>query len=136
MAYMWLFSYCCQILAESFDGRYLCAYIKSYRSDAFFVNAVEATFAVIYLCLWFSAGLNFSIKFVSYDYLKILLSSRLAKTGIILKLSPPHIPIRPSTSISCSSGCWICCLQVFNLFLSIVCVCPIYSSLQSMQIIT
>ena len=47
---------------SNFDVRYLCAYIKSHRSDVSSVNAVEAMFAVIYLCLLFSVGLNFSIK--------------------------------------------------------------------------
>ena len=36
----------------------------------------------------------------------------------------------------CSSGFRICCPQVFNFSLSIVCVCPIYSSLQPLQITT
>ena len=93
-----------------YDARYLCAYIKSNRSNVLSVNAVEATFPVIYLCLLFSVGLNFSIKYVSYDSLKILLSSRIAKNGIILKFSLPHVLIWPSTSICCSSGCLICCL--------------------------
>ena len=31
------------------------------------MNVVEAMFAVFYLCLLFSAGLNFSIKYVSND---------------------------------------------------------------------
>ena len=47
---------------SNYDVRYLCAYIKSHRSDVSSVNAVEATFAVIYLCLLFSTGLNFTIK--------------------------------------------------------------------------
>ena len=46
---------------SNYDVRYLCAYIKSHRSDVSSVNAVEATFAVTYLCLLFSVGLNFSI---------------------------------------------------------------------------
>ena len=95
---------------SNYDVRYLCAYIKSHRSDVSFVNAVKATFAVIYLCLLFSAGSNFSIKYVSHDSLKILLSSRIAKNGIILKFPAPHVLIWPSTSICCSSGRWICCL--------------------------
>ena len=33
--------------------------------------AMEGTFAIIYLCLLFSAGLHFSIKYVSYDSFKI-----------------------------------------------------------------
>ena len=70
---------------------------------------VEATFAVIYLCLLYSIDLNFSIKCL-IDSLKILLSSRIAKTGIILKFPPPHILIWPLTSTCCSSGCRICCL--------------------------
>ena len=41
---------------------------------------VEATFAIIYLCLLFSAVLNFSMKYVSYDFVKILLSSILQIT--------------------------------------------------------
>ena len=52
--------------------------------------AVETTFAIIYLCLLFSAGLNFSTKYISYDSLKILLSSRIAKNGIIFKFPPAH----------------------------------------------
>ena len=43
--------------------------------------AVEATFAIIYLCPLFSTGLNFSIKYVSYDSDKILLSFRIAKVS-------------------------------------------------------
>ena len=104
--YYLLFWHC----LSNYDVRYLCAYIKSHRRDVSSVNAVEATFAVIYFCLLFSVGLNFSIKYVSYDSLKILLSSRIAKNGIILKFPPPHVLIWPSTSICCSSGCLICCL--------------------------
>ena len=95
---------------SNYDVRYLCAYIKSHRSDVSSVNAVEATFAVIYLCLLFSLGLNFSIKCASYDSFKIWLSSRIAKNGIILKFPPPHVLIWPLISICCSSGCQICCL--------------------------
>ena len=67
-------------------------------------------FAHIYMCLLFSAGLNFSIIYVSYNSLKILLSSQIAKNGIILKFPPPHDLIWPSASICCNSGCRICCL--------------------------
>ena len=88
--------------------RYLCAYIKSNRSDVLSAKKVETTFAVIYLCLFFSVGLNFSIKYVSYDSFKIFLSSRMRKNSKILKFLLPYVPIWPSTSIS--SGCWICCL--------------------------
>ena len=86
------------------EVRYLYAYFKSHKRDVSYVNTVEATFAVIYFCLLFSVGLNFSIKYVSYDSLKILLSFRIAKNGIILKFPPPHV----LTSICCISGCWIC----------------------------
>ena len=41
---------------------------------------VEATFTIIYLCLLFSSGLSFSIKYVSYDSLNILLYSELQRT--------------------------------------------------------
>ena len=54
---------------SNYGVRYLCAYIKSHRSDVSSVNAVKATLAVIYLCLLFSVDLNFSIKYVSYDWL-------------------------------------------------------------------
>ena len=50
------------------------------------------------------------------------------------QISTTTCPYWPSISISCNSGCRICCLEVFNLSLSIVCVCPIYSSLQPLQI--
>ena len=72
--------------------------------------AVEATFDIIYLSLLFSAGLNFSIKHVSYDSLKIFLTSRIAKNGMILKFPPSHVLIRPSASIWCNSSCPKCCL--------------------------
>ena len=71
---------------SNYDVRYLCAYIKFHRSDVSSMNAMEATFAVIYLCLLFSVGLNFSTKYVSYDSLKVLLSSRIV-FRIILSLS-------------------------------------------------
>ena len=100
------------------------------------LQAVEATFAIIYLCLLFSAALNSSIKYVSHDSFKILLSSWIAKNDIILKFPPSHVLIWPSTSIYCNLGCWMCCLYVFNFTLSIVCVCPIYSSSQPLQIMT
>ena len=100
------------------------------------LQAVEATFAIIYLCLLFSVGLNSSIKYVSHDSFKILLSSWIAKNDIILKFPPSHVLIWPSTSIYCNLGCWMCCLYVFNFTLSIVCVCPIYSSSQPLQIMT
>ena len=61
--------------------------------------AGEATFAIIYLCPLFSAGWSFSIKYDSYDSLKILLSFRIAKNGMILKIAPPHILIWSWTSI-------------------------------------
>ena len=92
---------------SNYDVRYLCVYIKSHRSDVSSVNAVEATLAFIYLCLLFRVGLNFTIKYVSYDSLKILLSFRIAKNGIILKFPPPRILIWLSTSICCSSGFWM-----------------------------
>ena len=72
--------------------------------------SVEVTFAIIYSCLLFSTGLNFSIKYVSYDSLKILLSSWIAKKDKIRKYPPPHILIWPSTYICCNSGCGKCCL--------------------------
>ena len=108
----WRYHYCLLIwrCLSNFEVRYLCAYVKSHRSDVSSANLVEATFAVIYLCLFFSVGLNFSTKYVSYDSLKILLSSRIAKNGIIFEFPPPHVLIWPSTSICCSSGCRICCL--------------------------
>ena len=121
---------------RNYDVRYLCTYIKSHRSDVSSVNAVEATFAVIYLWLLFSAGLNLSIKYVSYDSLKILLSSRIAENGIILKFPPRHVLIWPLASICCGLGCEICWLEAFNLSLSIIYVCPIYSFLQPLQITT
>ena len=44
--------------------------------------AVEATFSNINVCLFFSAGLDVSIKCVPYDsHMKIFLSSRIAKTA-------------------------------------------------------
>ena len=46
----------------NFDARHLCAYIISHRSDVSSVNAVEATVAVIYLCLSFSARFKFFNK--------------------------------------------------------------------------
>ena len=70
--------------------------------------AVEATFVIIHLCLLFSAGFNFLIKYVSHDYLKILLSSWIAKNSIIFELPPAHVLIWPSTSICCNSGSRIC----------------------------
>ena len=100
------------------------------------LQAVEATFAIIYLCLLFSVGLNSSIKYVSHGSFKILLYSWVAKNDIILKFPPSHVLIWPSTSIYCNLGCWMCCLYVFNFTLSIVCVCPIYSSSQPLQIMT
>ena len=100
------------------------------------LQAMEATFAIIYLCLLFSVGLNSSIKYVSHDSFKILLYSWIAKNDIILKFPPSHVLIWPSTSIYCNLGCWMCCLYVFNFTLSIVCVCPIYSSSQPLQIMT
>ena len=54
----------------------------------------------------------------------------------IISNAPDEHIIRPSTSICCSLGCQICCLQVFNLSLSIVCVCLIYFSLQPLHIAT
>ena len=63
-------------------------------------------------------------------------SYRIAKNGIILKFPPPHALIWLSTSFCCISGCRICCQQLFNFSLRIVCVCPIYSSLQPLQITT
>ena len=71
--------------------------------------AVEATFAIIYLWLLFRADLNFSIKYVSYDSLKILLSSGIAKNSIFLKFPSPHVLKWLSTSICCNLGCRICC---------------------------
>ena len=100
------------------------------------LQAVEATFAIICLCLLFSVGLNSSIKYVSHGSFKILLYSWVAKNDIILKFPPSHVLIWPSTSIYCNLGCWMCCLYVFNFTLSIVCVCPIYSSSQPLQIMT
>ena len=43
--------------------------------------AVKAAFAIIYLCALYSSDLNFSIKYVSYSPLKILLSSRNANSA-------------------------------------------------------
>ena len=76
------------------------------------LSAVESTFAFIYLCLLFSAGLDFSKKYVLYDSLKTLLFSWIAKNSIILKFPWPHVVIWPWTSICCNSGCRICCLVV------------------------
>ena len=108
----WRYHYCLLIwrCLSNYDIRYLCAYIKSHKSDVSSVNAVEVKFDVIYLCLLFSVGLNFSIKYVSYDSLKILLSSWIAKTGIYLKFPPTHVLRWPSISVCCSAGCRICCL--------------------------
>ena len=91
-----LFTY---LTLSRYDFRCLCVYISS---DVSSVN----------VCLLFSAGLNFSIKYVSYDSLKILLSSRITKDGIILKFPPSHVLIWPSTSIYVSLGCRICCLPI------------------------
>ena len=51
----WRYHYYLRIwhFLSNYDVRYLCAYIKSHRSDVSSVNAVEAMFAVIYLCLLF-----------------------------------------------------------------------------------
>ena len=100
------------------------------------LHTVEGIFALIYLCLLFRAHWNLAISYISIDSLTILLSSQIAKNSIILKFSPPHMLIRPSTSICCNSGYRISCLQVFNFSLSIVCAFPIYSSFQPLQIAT
>ena len=92
------------------------------------VKAVDATFAFIYLCLLHSAGLNFSIKYISY--VSCVFPS--CKSVIILKFPLSHVLILPS----CNSGCQIYFLQVFNLSLSIVFVCLIYFPLQPLQIMT
>ena len=63
------------------------------------VKAVEATFAFIYLCLLHSAGLNFSIKYISY--VSCVFPS--CKSVIILKFPLSHVLILPS----CNSGCQI-----------------------------
>ena len=59
------------LLFTYYDVRYLCACIKFHRSYVSSVNVVEATFAAFYLCLLFSSGLNFLIKYVSNDSLHI-----------------------------------------------------------------
>ena len=73
--------------------------------------AVEATFAIIYMCLLISAGLNFSIKYVSCHSLEILLSSRISNSGIILKFPPLHLFVWLSTSICCN---WVVEYVVFR----------------------
>ena len=79
--------------------RYICSYIKSHGSNVTSVKAAEAMFTVMYLCLVFSTELNFSIIYVSYDSLKILVSSRIAKNEINLKCPPLHVLVWPSISI-------------------------------------
>ena len=65
---------------------------------------------LLFTCLLFSAGLTFPMKYVWYDSLKILFTSRIAKNGTILKFPPPHVLLWLLTSICCNSGCRVCCL--------------------------
>ena len=53
-----------KISGDSADG-------ESRHQEIQALYEVKTTFAVIYLCLLFTAGLNFSMKYVSYDSLKI-----------------------------------------------------------------
>ena len=78
--------------------------------EILWIDTVEATFAIIYLCLLFSTGLDFWIKYVSYDSFKILLSSRIAKSSKIFKFPLPNVLVWLSRSICCNSSCRLCCL--------------------------
>ena len=90
--------------------------------------AGEATFAIIYLCPLLSAGWSFSIRYDSYDSLRILLSFRIAKNGMILKIAPPHVLIWSWTSIYfCDSGRQIVVCRYLIFFKHCLCLSYIFS---------
>ena len=86
------------------------------------------------LMLFIVQRFNFFRKICLICLYKDFLSSQITKNSIIFKLPSPHVLIWPLTCIYFNTGCQICCLYVFNLFKH--CVCPIYSSLQPLQIKT
>ena len=69
---------------SNYDVRYLCAYIKSHKSDFFFANVVEATFAVflsvfficvflrlLFLHMYICYEPTFSTKYLSHPFCSI-----------------------------------------------------------------